>query len=142
MVYDFDRAYCPIFGKNKGILSDACSGFNQCNRFIPNKDFLTALITLNIFKLNNLERGETKWDNVILTVIRSQENQELNSWIKTWLRTENVYFMVKSDKRLLTPEEFQDYFTSTEEMIRRIAGLSETIRYGSSMNDLIFTCNP
>jgi hypothetical protein len=40
MIFDFDRAYAESLGRNPLLVDSLCEGYQQCNLFIENKDFV------------------------------------------------------------------------------------------------------
>jgi hypothetical protein len=68
-VYDFDRAYCPRFGKNILLEDhDSCENNGQCNTFIENKDFLKIFcyFTWNFY----YKKNKSHFKNIIKFILK------------------------------------------------------------------------
>lgn len=94
-VYDFDRAYCPRFGRN--ILlddHDSCENNGQCNTFIENKDFLKIFCYFTwYFK----DINKSYFKNIIKFILKNDKNTgDLNKLLKIY--NDDCFIEPKYDK--------------------------------------------
>jgi hypothetical protein len=137
MVYDFDRAYAERLGDNPTLESNLCSDWNQCNILIPNKDFLSVILTNKTFFS----------DEELVYLLSKKGSKNSTELASNLIRSRFGKFMRKIDNSNLTLEEY-DFLSSTEEIIWKLARMSKFVEIGyedydlPSLSENIFTCIP